>query len=61
MELIRGNKYRFKDQPDLMYIGKQYYGHWHKFTKFCEGRFGKVWAEAQECDLHMIEEVKGSN
>ncbi len=61
MVLVRGTKYRFKNQPDtpdLMYIGKQYYGCWHRFTKYKEGQFGKVWSELISSDLHMLEEVR---
>ena len=59
MSFIKGNKYRWKDQPDtpdLMYIGKQHYGPWHKFTKYDDGKFGEVWCEVLEKELHMLEE-----
>lgn len=58
--LIIGGKYRFENQPDtpdLMYIGKQHYGPWHKFTKYEEGRFGKVWAEVLDKELYMLEQI----
>lgn len=59
-ELIRGNKYRWKDQPDtpdLMYIGKSY-GMWHQFTKFSDGRFGVVWCEMRDNDINSLEAIK---
>ena len=61
MRLIRGQKYRFKyqqDTPDLMYIGARDRHGWHQFTKFDEGRFGKVWLEARGSDLHLLEWVE---
>ena len=60
LKLIRGDKYRFRNQPntpDLMYIRKQKFGHWHQFSKFEDGVFGKVWSQLLESDLHMLEQV----
>ena len=61
MKLVRGNKYRFKNQsdtPDLMYVGLDENSNWHQFTKYEEGRFGAVWCEARGKDLDLMEEVK---
>ena len=62
-ELVRGNKYRFKQQPDtpdLMYVSRNP-NWWHQFTKFEDGRFGEIWAELLDGDLHMIEAVNQQN
>jgi len=58
LELVRGNKYRFKNQtdlPDLMYVGKD--NPWHQFVKFEDGRFGKIWSELLDSDFHLLEIV----
>ena len=57
----RGRKYRFinqSDTPDLMYVGLCDLGYWLQFTKYEEGRWGKVWSEIAWEDSHMIEEVE---
>ena len=56
MRLIKGNKYRFKDQPDtpdLTYIGRQ--NGRSRFAKYEDGPDGVIWAESLDRDLHMIE------
>ena len=61
MDLIRGDKYRFKDQPDtpdLMYVGQDSdTGFWLQFTKYEDGKWGKVWSEISYEDSHMLEKV----
>lgn len=64
--MIRGKKYRFKGQadskdfPHLMFVGwcpvRQ--GRWYEFTKYKDGKFGKVWLQANESDLKMLERVE---
>lgn len=65
MELIKGNKYRFKhtaeENPEpIIYLGFNWSGngYWHQFAK--EGA-SKVWSELLDSDLHLIEsfESKG--
>ena len=56
MNMIIGNKYNWKNQPDrLIYLGKK--GVWHQFKKIGDPR--DVWCEVTDADLHKLEETKG--
>ena len=58
-DLIIGNKYNFKNQPErLIYLGKNFSGngYWHQFSKI-ESPY-VVWSEMLDSDLSMIEETK---
>jgi hypothetical protein len=61
MNMIVGNKYRFKyreDTPDLMYLGKSDSGAWYKFAKYEKGIYGAIWEQMSYRDLNIMEEVK---
>tara|TARA_R110002020_G_scaffold213427_1_gene420191 strand:- start:1713 stop:2066 length:354 start_codon:yes stop_codon:yes gene_type:complete len=61
MKMIRGNKYRIKDQPetpDLMYVGFCVRREWHQFTKYEDGIDGEVWHEMSESELYQIVAVE---
>ncbi len=55
MEMIIGNHYNWKSQPErLIYMGKK--GAWHRFCTV--QRPMVVWCEVLDEDLHMLEETK---
>ena len=59
-DLIIGNKYRFKNQPEspvLRYKGAFMYIGWHQFYIHDDDSF-KIWSELRDSDLWMIEKVK---
>ena len=52
MNLIIGDKYKWKHEPQILtYIGKK--RGWHQFTLN-----GAVWCEALDSDLHLMEEAE---
>ena len=52
MILIIGNRYKWKHEPqELIYVGKKL--GWHQFTLL-----DRLWCEALDSDLHLMEEVK---
>jgi hypothetical protein len=59
VNLIKGNRYNWKNQPErLVYIGMcdPRNGHWHQFAKVESPEV--VWCEVLASDLHMLEETK---
>lgn len=63
MNLVKGGKYNWKNQPErLVYLGKK--GSWHQFAKIEypdtdpeQGYPNQVWCEVLDGDLHMLEET----
>ena len=61
LELKRGGRYNWRNQPErLVYVGQNpapRQSQWHQFELV--DRPGTVWCEVLDCDLHMLEETKG--
>ena len=54
MELIAGNEYKWKHEPQvLVYIGKK--NGWHQFTLN-----GSLWCECSDSDLNLMEQCHES-
>jgi hypothetical protein len=59
MDMIVGNKYKWKCGPEILtYLGYNWSGngYWHQFALV--EKPDEVWCEVLGCDLHMLEEVK---
>lgn len=64
MELKKGGKYNWKNQPErLIYLGRKHYPGdmrpWYQFAKIDQPDV--VWCEVLECDLQHFEETVTDN